>query len=107
MRLLVVGLLAGIVLGGTATGYAVTKSRPITIRPESGLAFQGLDFGCYYSRSDPNKTEVGPLLDCGRVSTSHGSSNCVGRRLRISRFHIIVWNACNGPVTQTRFNRSP
>jgi len=102
-----VGLIAGVVLGGTATGYAVSHSRPITVHPETGATFIGLDFECYYSRSDSNHIEVGPILDCGRASTVHRGSRCPGRRVTISRYHIVVGNFCNGPPTQVRFNRAP
>lgn len=40
MKLMVVGLVVGIVLGGTATGYAVSKSRPIVVPPETGVVFR-------------------------------------------------------------------
>jgi hypothetical protein len=95
------------VLGGTATGYAVSKTRITTIRPDTAVVFKGFDFTCYFDRSDPNKIEVGPILDCGRGSTTHAGSNCPGRRVTISRYHIVVANLCNGPPTQMRFNRSP
>ena len=107
MKLLVVGLVAGIVLGGTATGYAVTKSRPITIRPGTGMVFAGLDFSCYYSPPAAIYDDPGPILDCGRNSTSHAGSTCIGRRLTVSRYHFDVANVCHGPATHARFNRSP
>jgi hypothetical protein len=106
MKRAFVGLLAGVMLGGAASGYAMSQWNTVNVYPETGVFFKGIDFGCAYSRSDPSGKEVGPLLDCSRVSTSH-SKNCRGRYVAISLYHITVTNWCPGLGRATTFPRSP
>lgn len=106
MKQMVIGLVVGLVLGGSATGYAVTKgSTPIRIG--DGVTLKAIDAYCWLDRSDPNGEEAGPILDCGRTSTNVAGSTCPGRHWVISRYHILVQNFCHGPVTTSRFNRNP
>jgi hypothetical protein len=106
VKLLLLGLAAGLTLGSTCAGIASSTSRDVTVHPGANITYAGLGLFCEYRgypprswKAEPSYHDRGPVLACGRTA----GSDWQGRLAVFTRFHagftneahnhFIVWLA--------------
>jgi hypothetical protein len=85
----------------TGWGLGERTTRFINARPGDSVTFIGLDLFCSALRSDPDHTEVGPIIYCSRYSSPTNS-----RAMGASKYHYYITNATGDRVIY-KANRTP